>query len=152
MKKQETVFEALKDIYHHLKEWSDPSSALKKGNLLPLAIVIFCFPIPNAIFLQKNDFRSGLIALVSLIIASADIFIYQHLLKKSIDNGMYTQQIKHSSMIVSGLRGLVIAIAGIEVIQSFSKVKINVGLVVLLGIAASAIGVGLQKLFINHHS
>lgn len=55
-------------------------------------------------------------------------------------------------MIVSGLRGLIIAIAGIEVIQSFAKVKINVGLIVLLGIVASAIGVGLQKLFINHHS
>lgn len=53
MKKQETVFEALKDIYHHLKEWSDPSSALKKGNLLLLAIVIFCFSIPNAIFYKK---------------------------------------------------------------------------------------------------
>lgn len=39
-------------------------------------------------------------------------------------------------MIVSGLRGLIIAIAGIEVIQSFAKVKINVGLIVLLGIVS----------------
>ena len=61
MKKQETVFEALKDIYHHLKEWSDPSSALKKGNLLPLAIVIFCFSILIVYIPQEPFIFSGTI-------------------------------------------------------------------------------------------
>jgi hypothetical protein len=142
MKKQETVLEALKDIYYHLKEWSNPSYTLESGNLLPLAIVILCFP----------NVRSGLVSLAALMVAFADIFIYQHLLKKSIANGIYTSKIKHASMIVSGLRGLIIVVAGIEVIKSFAKVKINLWLAALLCIVVGVLGVVLQKLFINHHS
>lgn len=79
MKKQETVLEALKDIFHHIKKWSDPDLALKRGVLLPIAIVFLCFP--NLLFFQKNDFKRGLLAIIILITVSIDLFDYQYLLK-----------------------------------------------------------------------
>lgn len=148
MKKQETVLEALKDIFHHIKKWADPDLALKRGVLLPLAIVFLCFP--NILFFQKNDFKRGLIAIILLITALIDLFDYQYLLKKCINNGKFTTQIEHCSLVISGLRGMVFLIAVIELIQSLVKIKLNLWLLALLSIVAIALGVVFQKIFIRH--
>ena len=120
MKKQETVLEALKDIFHHIKKWADPDLALKRGVLLPVAIVFLCFP--NILFFQKNDFKRGLVAIIILITAVTDFFIYQRLLKKRITEGKFTEKIKRYSVLISIIRTLVIVVAGIEVIQAWFKV------------------------------
>lgn len=148
MKKQETVLEALKDIFHHIKKWSDPDLALKRGVLLPIAIVFLCFP--NLLFFQKNDFKRGLVAIILLITVLIDLFDYQYLLKKCINNGKFTTQIEHCSLVTSGLRGIVILIAVIELIQSLVKIKLNLWLLALLGIVAIALGVVFQKIFNRH--
>lgn len=149
MKKQETVFEALKDIFHHMKEWVDPDLALKRGILLPIAIVGLCFP--NLIFFQKNDFKRGFVALIVLITVLIDLFEYQYLLKKCINNGKFTAQIEHCSIVTSGLRGMVIVIAVSELIQAIVKTKLNLWLLALLCIVAIVLGTGLQKVFISHY-
>lgn len=148
MKKQETVLEALKDIFHHIKKWSDPDLALKRGVLLPIAIVFLCFP--NLLFFQKNDFKRGLLAIIILIMVSIDLFDYQYLLKKCINNGKFTTQIEHCSLVTSGLRGIVIVITVTELIQSLVKIKLNLWLLALLCIVAIALGVVFQKIFIRH--
>lgn len=148
MKKQETVLEALKDIFHHIKKWADPDLALKRGVLLPVAIV--CLFFPNSIFFQKNDFKRGLVAIILLITVLIDLFDYQYLLKKCINNGKFTTQIEHCSLVTSGLRGIVILIAVIELVQSLVKIKLNLWLLALLGIVAIALGVVFQKIFIRH--
>lgn len=148
MKKQETVLEALKDIFHHIKKWADPDLALKRGVLLPIAIVFLCFP--NILFFQKNDFKRGLVAIILLITVLIDLFDYQYLLKKLINNGKFTTQIEHFSLVISGLRGMVFLIAVIELIQSLVKIKLNLWLIALLSIVAIALGVVFQKIFIRH--
>lgn len=148
MKKQETVLEALKNIFHHMKEWADPDLALKRGVLLPVAIVGLCFP--NLIFFQKNDFKRGLVALIILITVLIDLFEYQYLLRKCIINGKFTAQIEHCSLVTSGLRGIVIVITIAGLIQSLVKIQLNLWLLALLCILAIAIGVGFQKRFIRN--
>lgn len=148
MKKQETVLEALKNIFHHIKKWADPDLALKRGVLLPVAIVFLCFP--NILFFQKNDFKRGLVAIILLITVLIDLFDYQYLLKKCINNGKFTTQIEHCSLVISGLRGMVFLIAVIELIQSLVKIKQNLWLIALLSIVAIALGVVFQKIFIRH--
>lgn len=150
MKKQETVFEALKDIFYHMKKWTDPDLALKRGVLLPVAIVGLFFP--NLIFFQKNDFKRGFVALVILITVLIDLFDYQYLLKKCINNGKFTAQIEHCSLVTSGLRGMVIVIAVSELIQALVKTKLNLWILALLCIVAIVLGAGHQKVFISHHS
>lgn len=72
--------------------------ALKRGVLLPVAIVCLCFP--NSIFFQKNDFKRGLAAIILLFTAVTDFFIYQRLLKKRINDGKFTEKIKSYSVII----------------------------------------------------
>ncbi len=55
--------------------------ALKRGVLLPVAIVCLCFP--NSIFFQKNDFKRGLAAIIILITAVADFFYLSAFIKKA---------------------------------------------------------------------
>lgn len=91
-----------------------------------------------------------MVAIIVLITVLIDLFEYQYLLRKCINNGKFTAQIEHCSLVTSSLRGIVIVITIAGLIQSLVKIQLNLWLLALLCILAIAIGVGFQKRFIRN--